>query len=37
LATLPWRWSPTDPPAVCPFRSSRTKNSSSQISYAHDG
>ena len=37
LATLPWRWSPTDTPAVCPFRSSRTKNSSSQISYAHDG
>ena len=37
LATLLCLWSATDPPAVCPFRSSRTKNSSSQISYAHDG
>ena len=37
LATLLCIWSATDPPAVCPFRSSRTKNSSSQISYAHDG
>ena len=27
----------TDTPAVCPSRSSRTKDSSSQISYAHDG
>ena len=37
LATLLYCWSVTDTPAVCPFRSSRTKNSSSQISYAHDG
>ena len=37
LATLPCIWYATDTPAVCPFRSSRTKNSSSQISYAHDG
>ena len=37
LATLPCNWFATDTPAVCPFRSSRTKNSSSQISYAHDG
>ena len=28
---------PTDAPAVCPSRSSRTKDSSSQISYAHAG
>ena len=27
----------TDTPAVCPFRSSRTKNSSLQISCAHGG
>ena len=27
----------TDAPEVRPFRSSRTRNSSSQISYAHDG
>ena len=27
----------TGPPAVCPSRSSRTKDSSSQISYAHNG
>ena len=27
----------TDTPAVCPSRSSRTKDSSSQISYAHAG
>ena len=37
LATRPWGGSPTDTPAVRPFRSSRTKNSSSQISCAHDG
>ena len=37
LATLLCVWYATDAPAVCPFRSSRTKNSSSQISYAHDG
>ena len=37
LATLPWSWSPTDTPAVRPSRSSRTKDSSSQISYAHAG
>ena len=28
---------PTDPPAASPSRSSRTKDSSSQISYAHAG
>ena len=27
----------TDTPEVCPFRSSRTRNSSPQFSYAHDG
>ena len=37
LATLPWHWLPTDTPAVRPSRSSRTKDSSSQISYAHNG
>ena len=37
LATLPWIWYPTDTPAVRPSRSSRTKDSSSQISYAHAG
>ena len=37
LATLLCSWSATDAPAVRPFRSSRTKNSSSQISCAHDG
>ena len=37
IATLRCNWFATDTPAVCPFRSSRTKNSSSQISYAHDG
>ena len=37
LATLPWRWSPTGTPAVRPPRSSRTKGSSSQISYACAG
>ena len=37
LATLPWSWSPTDTPVVRPSRSSRTKDSSSQISYAHAG
>ena len=37
LATLPWRWSPTGTPAVRPSRSSRTKDSSSQISCAHAG
>ena len=37
LATLPCRWSTTDTPEVRPSRSSRTKDSSSQISYAHAG
>ena len=37
LATLPWCWSPTGTPAVRPPRSSRTKGSSSQISYACAG
>ena len=37
LATLLWRWSPTGTPVVRPSRSSRTKDSSSQISYAHAG
>ena len=37
LATLPWIWYPTDPPVVRPSRSSRTKDSSSQISYACAG
>ena len=37
LATLPWRWSPTGSPAVRPSRSSRTKDSSSQISSACAG
>ena len=37
LATRPWRWSPTGTPEVSPSRSSRTKDSSSQISYAHAG
>ena len=37
LATLLWSWSPTGTPAVRPSRSSRTKDSSSQISYAHAG
>ena len=37
LATLPCRWSTTDPPVVCPSRSSRTKDSSSQISSARAG
>ena len=37
LATLPWSWSPTDTPVVRPSRSSRTKDSSSQISYAYAG
>ena len=37
LATLPWDWFPTDPPAARPSRSSRTKDSSSQISYARAG
>ena len=37
LATLPWSWSPTGTPAVSPSRSSRTKDSSSQISCAHAG
>ena len=36
-ATLPWRWSPTGTPAVRPSRSSRTKDSSSQISSARAG
>ena len=37
LATLPWSWSPTGTPAVRPSRSSRTKDSSSQISSARAG
>ena len=37
LATLPCRWSTADTPVVRPSRSSRTKDSSSQISYAHAG
>ena len=37
LATLPCSWSTTDPPEVSPSRSSRTKDSASQISYAHAG
>ena len=37
LATLPWIWYPTDTPVVRPPRSSRTKGSSSQISYAYAG
>ncbi len=37
FATLPCRWSTTDTPEVRPSRSSRTKDSSSQISYAHAG
>ncbi len=37
LATRPCTGCATDTPAVRPFRSSRTKNSSSQISCAHDG
>ena len=37
LATLPWLGRPTGTPAVCPSRSSRTKDSSSQISYARAG
>ena len=37
LATLPWGRFPTGTPAVRPSRSSRTKDSSSQISYAHAG
>ena len=37
LATLPWLWQPTDTPAVRPPRSSRTKGSSSQISFACAG
>ena len=37
LATLLWRWSPTGTPVVRPSRSSRTKDSSSQISYAYAG
>ena len=37
LATRPWVWYSTDPPEVSPSRSSRTKDSSSQISYAHAG
>ena len=36
-ATLPWRWSPTGTPVIRPSRSSRTKDSSSQISYACAG
>ena len=37
LATLPCIWYATDTPAASPSRSSRTKDSSSQISYAHAG
>ena len=37
LATRPWDWFSTDTPVVSPSRSSRTKDSSSQISYAHAG
>ena len=37
LATLPCRWSTTDTPVVRPSRSSRTKDSSSQISSARAG
>ena len=37
LATQLCSWSTTDTPAVRPSRSSRTKDSSSQISYAHAG
>ncbi len=37
LATRLWSWSPTGTPEVSPSRSSRTKDSSSQISYAHAG
>ena len=37
LATLPWPWWSTDAPAASPSRSSRTKDSSSQISYARAG
>ena len=37
LAILPWRWPPTGPPVIRPSRSSRTKDSSSQISYARAG
>ena len=37
LATLPWSWSPTGPPAVRPSRSSRTKDGSPQISCARAG
>ena len=37
LATQLCSRSATGTPVVCPFRSSRTKNSSSQISCAHNG
>ena len=37
LATLPCIWYATDTPAASPSRSSRTKDSSSQISYARAG
>ena len=37
LATLPCRWSTADTPVVRPARSSRTKDSSSQISSARAG
>ena len=37
LATLPWSWSPTGPPAARPSRSSRTKDGSPQISCARAG
>ena len=37
LATRPCIWYATGTPEVRPSRSSRTKDSSSQISYAHNG
>ena len=36
LATQRCSWGTTGTPEVCPFRSSRTRNSLSQIPYAHD-
>ena len=37
LATLLWNWFPAGAPVIRPSRSSRTKDSSSQISYAYAG
>ena len=37
LAILPWDWFPTGPPVIRPSRSSRTKDSSLQMSYACAG